>query len=486
MSLIKESAWVDRGFRYISFVGSLTTVIVLSIYAYGGYFSRPLADDYCESVWLFTTSNLFEATWGAYNSWLNSYSILFFVQLTDLGGIWGFKLMSGVTIVFWVAMSVWLFSEIMQTIELRVDQTISFWLFALAVFVSLYQTPALYQILYWRTAMLPYTLPLAFFAGIAAFILWYTRQPYDQTRSVRMRWLVSALIIFVTGLGETTSALLVGLLFLATIMTWLTRSKHGRRDVLIILALALFFAVVCLLAIAFAPGTSARLDRISNPALYNPFELGLAVIIYTAQFLLDTLKVAPLTILVGSLISFGVSYIRLSNQDSYLTRLSSSQLWLVILIALLLMFVAIGFSFAPSAFVRSYPVARARFASHFVMNVTLILESGLLGILASRIRVPLNATLFRGSMLIMLVVLSLYPLYVSNKLRAPLVEYQTFAAAWDERDAYIRDEAARGVTDVVIQKFGPMGGVGEIKDDPTNWINKCAAQYYGLESIAAP
>jgi len=482
MSFSKGNDPRDRVLEGVAVLNSLSVLFVLAIYAYGGFFARYLADDYCETAWLSSTKNVFAAMMEAYASWLNSYSVLLFVQLSDWGGLWGFKLMPGATIVFWIITSTWLMYEIGRVLALKRSMAISLWLAALAIFLSLYQTPALYQILYWRTGLIPYTIPLGFFTGLAAFILWYARQPLDQARSVRMRWIVSVLIIFVTGLCETTSALLVGILFLAVILTWLTRAKHQRPDVLIILLLALFWAVVCLLIIALSPGTSSRLDRImTNPPLYNPITLGVQVVIYTAQFLWDNLKVTPLPMIIAVTIPFGVMFVQ--SSDAFPFRFSNRQILIAVAVLFVLMFIAIGFSFAPSAFVRTYPVARARFASHFVMNFCLILAGGLLGVLASQFRLSINTAAIKWSALVLLGVMSLYPLYVSTKVQAAMPEYKSFASAWDQRDAVIQSAVTNGETDLVVTQLDSIGGVGEYKEDPNHWINRCAARYYRVNSV---
>ena len=476
---------VKHGLQIMVLIGSVSALLGLAVYAYGGFFVRLLADDYCESVWLISTGNVFTAAGMAYRAWLNSYSTLFIVQIVDWFGVWGLKLMVTVMLVLWMIVNFWLLDEIQRSWKLTWSWSIKLWLAVLPIFLSLYQTPVLYQILYWRTGMIPYSLPLVFFTGIAAMMLGYARQPYILTRSVWIGLMISVLVIFATGLGETTGGLLVGLAFLALVITWLTRSIHRRMDVVILILLVLAWSVICLLLMAAAPGTTSRLDRImDNPPLYNPINLGVQVLIYTAQFLWDMLKVTPLTVLIDFLIPFSIQFIQSDTESDI--HYSSQQLMVCIATLLIIMFIAIGFSFAPSAFVRTYPTARARFPAHVIMNLCLMLEGGMLGIWVGQLRFVHNTTFIKWLALVVLGVSSVYSPYASAKLQTLLSEDQKFALAWDDRDAYIRKAAADGATSVVIKQFNPIGGVGEIKDDPTNWINQCAAQYYGLESIAAP
>jgi hypothetical protein len=479
--------FVPRLFQFVLALNCLAVLYVLGIYSYGGFFSRYMADDYCQAVYLAQSQNIFTAILRAYISWLNSYSILFFTQIIETAGLWGFRLMSGVVILFWVINSTWLIYEIGQSFALKLNAVVCIWFAALGIFISFYQTPVLYQILYWRTGMIPYTLPLVFFVSIAAWILRYARQPYQSGRARRMRIGVVLAIFFVSGLCETTSALLVGILGLAVVIAWWSLAKHLRQDVVILLGIALLTAVVSLLIIALSPGTSSRLDRImTNSPLYNPVVLGSAVIKFTAQFLWDNLKVTTLPILVAVVIPFAVMYLRVFEAPVHWLPVSNRQILWAVLILLIVMFIAIGFSFAPSAFVRTYPAARARFAAHYVMNFSLILMGGMLGVYAGRIPLPIKFDIRQGAVLFLLSVLCFYPLYVSGKISATFHEYRSFAAAWDERDAQIRQAIAVGTVDLTVKQLDSVGGVVEYKGNPRFWVNVCAARYYGLNSIVAP
>ena len=171
MSLLKKVDWVERGFQIAASLNALAVLVVLGVYSYGGWFSRYRADDYCESVNVARYGNIFEAVVRSYNEWLNSYSTLFFVYFTDLGGLRGLQVFPGLIILVWVVVLVWLFSEIEKSLRLDLGLAVKIWISGLAIFLSLYQTPVLFQILYWRPVSIPYTLPLAFFIGIAAFLL---------------------------------------------------------------------------------------------------------------------------------------------------------------------------------------------------------------------------------------------------------------------------------------------------------------------------
>ena len=486
MHFFRRITSIDGLFQTITVLHCLAVAVVLLTYAYGGLFSRYLADDYCASVLLLSSPTLFDSTLAGYNTWFNAYSILLFVQLVDWAGIWGFRLMSGVTILLWTACLTWLFFEISRMVKLRLGFAIHLWLAGSVVFLSLYQAPSLYQILYWRTSLIPYTLPLVFFIGIAAFLLRYARQPYQKSRALWAGAITLLLVFITSGLGETTSAMQIGLLLVAVLIVWLTITLHGRKDLLYILLASLGIAMASLLLIAFSPGTINRLDRIMNQSpLYNPVTLSIQTLTYTGEFLRDHIKSAPLPVLIMIVIPFAALYLQ-RPEDTEEDKIPSSVLRLAVLLVPLLMIVAIGFSFAPSAFVRSFPVARARFASIALLTFCLALEGGLLGILASRLRSMAGMMFFRYALVALLAVLVYYPLRVTPRVYAATYENQNFAMAWDERDAVIRQAIAEGATDLVVVQLDSIGGVGEYKGNETDWINRCAARFYGLNTLRAP
>jgi hypothetical protein len=489
MSLLKKVDWVERGFQIAAGLNGLAVLIVLAVYTYGGLFSRYRADDYCESVNVARYGNVFEAIVRSYNEWLNSYSTLFFVYLTDLGGLWGLRMWPGLIILLWVLVLIWLFSEIEKTSELEFDLAVKIWISGLIIFLSLYQTPVLFQLLYWRPVSIPYTLPLVFFVGIAAFLLWYARQPYQKSRMLWVGICGTLMVFFAGGLGETDAAFQIGLLAVAVFTVWLTRSKHQRRDVLILLVNLLVSAVLSILTMAVSPGTAARLDNImTNPPIYNPVTLSIKVIIYTSQFLFEFFKVAPLPNLMAFITPLAIMYFRSADEKNGRLQFSSLQILVICICLLVFIFIVSGFSFAPSAFVRTFPVARARFPAYFLVVFVLIIQGGLIGLWLSRIKLPIPVQLTKIMIVGVLALLVIYPLQSSSKIYASLTPYRNFAAAWDERDAQIRQAVAEGKQDVVVVQLDSVGDVGEYKGrgGPNNWINVCAAEYYGLHTLVAP
>lgn len=60
--------------------------------------------------------------------------------------------------------------------------------------------------------------------------------------------------------------------------------------------------------------------------------------------------------------------------------------------------------------------------------------------------------------------------------------FEKRAQVWDERDATIRQAVAEGKKDVEVREIDSYMGVLELHPEP-NWVNNCAAKFYGLDTI---
>ena len=63
--------------------------------------------------------------------------------------------------------------------------------------------------------------------------------------------------------------------------------------------------------------------------------------------------------------------------------------------------------------------------------------------------------------------------------------HQERAEAWDFREEMIISTVEDGTLDVTIPAFDSIYEITELTENPGHWVNKCAAQYYGAETIKA-
>jgi len=116
----------------------------------------------------------------------------------------------------------------------------------------------------------------------------------------------------------------------------------------------------------------------------------------------------------------------------------------------------------------------------------LMIEGGVLGILAATVRSIINLNWVKIAVAFLLVALIIHPIRAAPRVYALRYEYQAFAQRWDVRDILIREAVSHGETDLVVVQLDAPGGIGEYKGNPRDWINRCVARFYGLHSIIAP
>jgi len=125
----------------------------------------------------------------------------------------------------------------------------------------------------------------------------------------------------------------------------------------------------------------------------------------------------------------------------------------------------------------------------FSLVFTMMELGGVIGLLLCKLAAAmrrLDYRLLNAAILAGLTMLCLYSLVVSWQInRKEIPPRQAWAAAWDKRDAQLREAAAQGKMSVNVVEFQSWETLFEIGPDPQQWLNVCAAQFYGLKSIIA-
>jgi hypothetical protein len=152
-------------------------------------------------------------------------------------------------------------------------------------------------------------------------------------------------------------------------------------------------------------------------------------------------------------------------------------------VVLLLGYILITASFAPSVYGQAFPAARARFVGVVLLTCTFMVTGALIGILvAKREWKFLQSPMFHLSTILLFVLFSLYPLRTAWRVAADVPHYQRSAVAWDERDAQIQAMKANGLQDLTIP-FLSDDPVQDLGDRREFRLNRCAAKLYGVNSI---
>jgi hypothetical protein len=482
MRFLNEKNLKGRTYRLAILLGNLSIGSSLIICAYLGTFSRLLADDYCHNNFILYSNNLIQATITSYNTWSDRYSNLLLIQFIEWGGNVGQQLMSAVAILLWLGGLTWLVSEIGKSIHLQWRSLINSWIAGLVIFLSFIEAPNLYQVLYWRSGFVTYLAPLVFFVYVTAFFLWQYRTAFQRFRLLGTGLVCVVLIFIAGGSSETTGALQISILLSCFLIVFLQKRLNQRKEVLWLLGASLASAIFSMVTMALAPGNSVRLRTPTSDLIV----LIRQTIIYTAQFIWLTLRTLPLPSAIALLVPFFVVY--LHNSQGYETQpqIPNSSLWKTSAMIPVILFIAVAFSFAPSAFAESYPVDRARFPAVFLMTLSLAAEGGVLAILASRFRLPFKSAFIYPAAALGLCLLAIYPIHaVYNLYIVAEPEYRSWAVAWDARQEKMLTDKTGGIQVQVVPRLPGIGYIKELDSSPDYWVNRCAEKFYGIQSIKA-
>jgi hypothetical protein len=139
---------------------------------------------------------------------------------------------------------------------------------------------------------------------------------------------------------------------------------------------------------------------------------------------------------------------------------------------------------APSVYAGlQFPAGRALMPARFALLAGL---AGACVCLAAWIRQV--SVLERRAVPLLLTILLAGSFYTARHLSRPLpeqAEMTIWAERWDERDALIRERRDAGEIDLVIAEVEVVRGLEDIGPDADHWVNRCAAIYYGVETITA-
>ncbi len=472
----------DKLFQTALLFQATASAIALALFAYLGTFTRLLADDYYHIFLTRGADGLIAASYHKYLVASNRYTNLLLFRLADLIGA---KWMPALFIILWLAGLTWLLWKLNKYFKSNLPFAMIFAIAALLAYLSILQAPNRYQTIYWLSGMVTYFAPLAFFPFLLAGNFAFLRQPRSKTALLGMGSLNILVMFLIGGLSETVGAMHISIVVLILVAFWIWGAEEERMPASILLGAILLGAFISLAAMAFAPANAIRSSD-GNVALLVLFQ---RLLIFPYGFITDTFKTLPLpsvfTVLVAFLI-FANPGVRRTvfngiGQKPEQSPLNEEQAKRMVrrtfFVVPLITFAIIAASFAPSAYALSYPDARVRFPARFVMTSGLFIEGALLGLWLGREK-------FRVLVTLLLAITTFYPLRGAWQACQALPKYRAYADAWDTRDAYIRSKRDGGMMDIAVPPMDGMAGIKEFDVDADHWVNRGAADYYGVDAIS--
>lgn len=456
------------------------TLIALGIFAYLGTFTRYLADDYCDTV-LVTGGSVFDALLHRYLTISDRYSNLLYTAMTEFVAPRRINVLPVVMIILWAIAMVWLVYEIKQLSGIRWPFLIDLCLGALLVFFPIYEAPNLFQTIYWRSGMATHFAPLVYLTAFSACLLFQIRRMGGKRPAIWLGLLCLVIAFFGGGFSEPPAIMLIVACLLALVAVWIWDKGSTRLSALTLLAWTLSGGLLALAVMFFSPANSFRLGTPPPPIPTLIFR----TLFESIQFIRDSLVTLPL----ATLVSIAIPALLLYSIFASAPTLSARQkrlLFIIISVTPVLMYIMVAVSFAPSIYGQSYPVERARFAGRLMVIAAAILEGGCLGVLLAQWNYARLQSVFMNFALVLFVFSALYPLRAGwSILQANLSSYRQWSSAWDTRQAQVFAAKAKGDKDLVVFQLPALEYIKEIDTRPRFWVNRCAAAFYGVNSIRA-
>jgi hypothetical protein len=473
---------VEKFFNGAILLGILFVVAALALYAYLGTFSRYGSDDYCLSAFYRSDVNLFSRLADRYQNASSRYTNILFIGLVDsVFGWYNVAVLPPLMIALFLLGSYLLLNEIARAASLGWSRAFCFFLSSFLLFLSLLQAPNLYETLYWRAGMTSHFAPLAFMPFLFVFLL---RQINQTGQGIPARWARGAgflLAFMLGGFSEPPAALTVTILALAMLAVLWRRDLRGRRAAFHLFSWTLAGALLALITLALAPANNMRLGN-SAPGL---LELAKKTMRYPLEFAIADLLAFRTPTLVSLFLPALLFFVEYSKRPRSQSNLNTSRVIFWMILGTALAYLLIAASFAPSVYGQNFPIARARFAGRVILSGELIFIGAMLGILAASARANIpQLPRLQLAALTAFFLLSLYPLWTSQRVVEQISMFQQRAQAWDERDALIRSMASDGVRDIVIPRLSTEV-IQDFQDRTIFRLNRCASILYRVDTILA-
>jgi hypothetical protein len=448
----------------------------LGLMAYLGHFSRFIADDYCTSA-----AVLAKGLGGSVLNWYMTYAGQF--SNFTLKGIMGLigplsaAILPTIIIVLWSAAAIWTFFQICRVLRFRQPGFSGLLLGLLFVFVVLDGAPSITQSLYWFGASIPYTLPLTVFTFFIGYFIRVLRAEKLPTSA----YIVTTVAAFLTaGLSEVYAIFQLTAMGLAAIGFYRAAPKPLQQKALRLLGTGILSSGIALVILVVAPGNAVR--QAAFPDRLPLTEVAIRTLRITiAFFATDILIFAPRAILIAL---FGSSFITLALRPHAIAFLYPRRVRMLLGATLLGALVLFAACMAPPIYAISVaPPPRVYLLPHFVL-MALAFTWGSLMTLSLRLTRPPAPRLLAGAAVLLIVI---GPLYSTVKLVGEIPPFSAYAAEWDARDAAIRAAAQQGTktyaTRLLSYDIGEQAGLDIISPDGQDWVNQCAANYYGLDQL---
>lgn len=467
-------------------IGNVILLAGLAFMAFLGFYNRYWADDWCYSAdarnlgTINATLQYFNTEGTGYSS--NRFSLTFFSALTEnMLGMFGNRIFATLTIVFWFFGTTWTLHNISKLIK-PISFSIIVFVSAFLLYYNLYISPQKFQILYWRSGVLPYSTALIFWMILLGFI---TSQ-MNQTKPIRWYNFVIAPIAFLaSGLGEISATLLFTGTTILLFFVWLAKNKKqtwAEKSFQTTLVTWLFLLIGMIILIISPSNIRLEDMGVQQTSL---IEVPALSIRHAYDFIIISLRTLPIPhfIFLGTIFSLSI----LSATNTSASNLTLNRFLILITCTSLITFLLVTAIQAPSGyFYSATPDPRGKSLARYILLIGLGLIAWFSGIWITQ---KINLKYLTIASTLFLLFSSAYTVRsILSIYNTELYGFIYRAEQWDERDAHIESEKALGKTQIEVIAIDTA--LIDIRDifvtrgkGWTEFVQNCASRYYQVDGL---
>lgn len=476
--------------RLIDRLLAASFVLALVSYGYLGSFSRYMADDY-SAPQMIRRHGFLGAQISSYQGWTGRFSFTFVADFFALIGQATPPFLPGLLLSLWFAGAVWAIYQICSLAG-RISWARVVLFAAFLIFATLETAPNVSQSLYWQTGALTYVAPLipfSFYVGVVA------RGVRDWQSYVLYKFglLCAGILTFVAGGFSDAYVVLQSCgLILFIVAVEIAAGVDFKPRVRPFLIVGLVGSLLALTIVAVAPGNSVRLTYF--PKLLGGWDILTLTVRYSVGFIAKQVLTHPLVYLLSLALPLLIVLRNFSRvtEPRWDRRLCT---WILLstpvaVFLLIMSCIALGV-FAMSTMVPE----RARILLSMVLVCGTMIWSCVAGeylaqdllVVTSKVR-----QIIRATAAVTLLLLTVSPLISFFSNLAIRDKARSYAADWDRQDSELKAAQQNGVADLQVKQIGDFQSrIGKgpcdlhLRTDPTFWINRVTAGYYGIRSVRA-
>jgi hypothetical protein len=472
---------MNRTTKLLLLILILTLSTGLVMYSIKGFSTRYAQDDYCYGYHL-NENGFFRNQWLSYSENTeyngNRYSLTFSINVVELlGGPNIVAVLPMLLICLWASALSLLVMIILNYTNKQNYVLLSICIGIMVTFFSIYLSPQQYQVFFWLSGQQPYFMPLVIYTIIS--VLFLSILKLEDIKIIHV--VIIGILTFLAGGYSETSTLWFVVLsgFLNAYVLLFGEDNLISSKARVVLFVIFLVTLVSAILLAVSPYNAVSSRSTMSPilpALYYSF-------IYAADFIVDMLKIAPIPYSI--LVVFGFLIAHLITP---LNQTNNIKIGKFFIIASVLLYTLCASSIFPTVYAMSvYPGPRALTPAHLSLLAFLILFGWLLERLQRNILPTLSnkTSLSFVTSILIIIILSVYVGRAIFLESQKIYDHHNRAIMWDLRHEMILHAKISGMQNVVVPAFDSIFMITELNEDPGHWVNRCAAQYYGVSSITA-